>query len=1177
MARFWLLLLFVLSACNVANGPKVVESGTVTSAVSMSFASVNATRGEGVGYTTMLITLSGSLTEDLTINYNASGTATGGAACTAGVDYVSPSGVAIIPAGGRNASFDLQICPDSLYEGNETLIFTLASSAPSISIGASGTSTLTILDAATPPGIRFTSASAGSFAEGSSGVTVVPIDIELPYQSVFSTTVQIVNSGTATLGTDYTLSATSVTFPPFTTTATIYVTINGDDVIEPNETVVLSLFGPVNGTIGTQPVTTLTITADEVPSPIQISNLGIAPQAESAGTVNMLVSVNGTTDHAVTFQYTIDYVNPISTTQRALPNLDFSLPGYANGVGTITIPATHGATVNIPITILNDALKEPSESVILRLIGGPEVNVSGAAAGELVITDNDTAPLISFQLAAQTVSESNTVQGAVIRLLDPSGSGVEVPVGEDVVITLGSSNGTTNSVVGRTDWTQGLGSITIPAGASRVTLPFSALPDLIDEDDEYFDLTLTPPTGYTAVAGGASQRVTILDGDPAAKVNFSASTYPTLPVNEATAATLAQVFVELDALSERTITVNYAVSGVASSTAACGAAGQRLSVPGSFTIPPNSTMPFAIPSFTVCNDTLYEGDQTAVVRLVSADHGILGAALTHTIPITEDDATPTLAITAAAANYDESAGSGSFSLAVGATGKPFTLYYTVTGTATGGSDYVLTSPGAISVSASSSSQTIPLPFSIINDIIPENDETIIVTITADSSDANVTAASATVTINANDPLQLAVGRRHTCGVLSGRVKCWGYGPVLGQGFGSAVSYGDAAGETVSALQAVALGTGFTPVKVVAGNDFSCALSSAGSVKCWGTNLQGELGQDKPGTAGTSSEFIGDTPSEMGVNLPAVSLGAVATDIQTSSNASHTCALLSTGRMKCWGLNSSGQLGYAFAAGACSSATPNTACVGDDFGDVANSAFLTFPSNAGATVLRMAVGDNHTCAHLSTGVVMCWGDNTTGALGADTADVARVLTPVSGYVLASAVNFNAAFSVSNLVNLSANTDRGCATFNNSGTYESVCWGAGANGVLGQNSSTNAGTVANPLASVSTPIVHAPFTVLTSGIKLGNDFACLRGSSVAANVLCWGNNANSSLGSAGGPSTDDPNDGAALGPFTDVYTGTNNACAVSGALQYVCWGLNTSGSAGALSGAAVTAPGTARDFL
>eukprot|EP01083_Nonionella_stella_P086220 239383_1 len=106
------------------------------------------------------------------------------------------------------------------------------------------------------------------------------------------------------------------------------------------------------------------------------------------------------------------------------------------------------------------------------------------------------------------------------------------------------------------------------------------------------------------------------------------------------------------------------------------------------------------------------------------------------------------------------------------------------------------------------------------------------------------------------------------------------------------------------LQEVDLGLGVTVtvIQIALGSQHTCALLSTGDVKCWGKGEYGRLGygnQDK----------IGDGPGEMGTNLPEVDLGLNVTAIQIALGGSHTCALLSTNGVKCWGDGLNGKLGY----------------------------------------------------------------------------------------------------------------------------------------------------------------------------------------------------------------------------------------------------------------------------
>ncbi|SVB46439.1 uncharacterized protein METZ01_LOCUS199293, partial [marine metagenome] len=150
-------------------------------------------------------------------------------------------------------------------------------------------------------------------------------------------------------------------------------------------------------------------------------------------------------------------------------------------------------------------------------------------------------------------------------------------------------------------------------------------------------------------------------------------------------------------------------------------------------------------------------------------------------------------------------------------------------------------------------------------------------------------------------------------------------------------------------------------RVETGNTHSCFLSHAGRVKCWGTNSFGQLGKD-------STASWGDDTSEMAA-LGAVNLGTNKTAVSIAAGDYHTCALLNDGTVKCWGLNSSGQLGR-----------DNVLNWGDGSGEMAALGAINLGTNK--TAVRIAAGDYHTCALLNDGTVKCWGLNSSGQLGTD---------------------------------------------------------------------------------------------------------------------------------------------------------------------------------------------------
>ncbi len=145
------------------------------------------------------------------------------------------------------------------------------------------------------------------------------------------------------------------------------------------------------------------------------------------------------------------------------------------------------------------------------------------------------------------------------------------------------------------------------------------------------------------------------------------------------------------------------------------------------------------------------------------------------------------------------------------------------------------------------------------------------------------------------------------------------------------------------------------IQIAAGYAHTCALTSAGGVKCWGSNSSGQLGNGAGGEYGDYSA----TPVDV------VGLGS---GVQTiASGAYHTCVVTTAGGVKCWGGNDDGELG-------------------DDGGIDDRIWYSSTPVDVvglSSDVQAIAAGRGHTCALTTAGGVKCWGGNGDGQLGADT--------------------------------------------------------------------------------------------------------------------------------------------------------------------------------------------------
>ena len=204
-------------------------------------------------------------------------------------------------------------------------------------------------------------------------------------------------------------------------------------------------------------------------------------------------------------------------------------------------------------------------------------------------------------------------------------------------------------------------------------------------------------------------------------------------------------------------------------------------------------------------------------------------------------------------------------------------------------------------------------------------------------------------------VQVAAGSAHTCALLdNGKIKCWGGLRFDGYGDNNVRQMGDS-------LQFVDIGTGQVAVQLVTGNQHTCVLLDNAQMKCWGSNVNGELGYG-------DTEDRGVAPDQMGDNLTFVDLGIGRTVVQVIAGNIHTCSLLDNAQMKCWGNNRYGSLGYGDTQPR--GQNPN------EMGD--NLPFVDL--GTGQNVSRVACATLNTCALLDTKQVKCWGSNNNGQLG-----------------------------------------------------------------------------------------------------------------------------------------------------------------------------------------------------
>lgn len=343
--------------------------------------------------------------------------------------------------------------------------------------------------------------------------------------------------------------------------------------------------------------------------------------------------------------------------------------------------------------------------------------------------------------------------------------------------------------------------------------------------------------------------------------------------------------------------------------------------------------------------------------------------------------------------------------------------------------------------------------------------------------------------------KISTGYYHTCGIdYSGAILCWGdntYGQL-------GVDPSIAAESRIATLV-----SGFTSgsIEVAAGQHHTCALTGSGGVKCWGRNNYGQLGD-------------GTTVSK---SAPVDVLGLTSGVVHIATSANHTCAVLGSGGVKCWGDNYYGQLGNG---------TQTNQSSPVDVVGLANG------------IIQVTAGQGHTCALTRAGGVKCWGNNNAGQLGNGTQT--KSATPVNVYSLSSGVS-----------SISAGRDRSYAVINGRISW----WGMHFTDHL---SDTSFSTIPKDESSVMTGVDRTG----VMSVDAGDAHTCVVMSS--GNVKCWGKSDYSQVTFDYSYSANPIIISGLTSDTTLVSAGYQHTCVLNTSGVLKCWGANYDGQVGDGSG-------------
>lgn len=396
---------------------------------------------------------------------------------------------------------------------------------------------------------------------------------------------------------------------------------------------------------------------------------------------------------------------------------------------------------------------------------------------------------------------------------------------------------------------------------------------------------------------------------------------------------------------------------------------------------------------------------------------------------------------------------------------------------------------------------------------------------------------------ANQVVEISAGAEHTCARRGdGTVKCWGNGLDGRLGLGDILWHGSGPDEMGDALATVNLGTSRVARQVSAGHDHTCAVLDDWSVKCWGANGEGQLGQG-------DTESRGDAPYEMGDELPAVDLGTYHTARSVSAGHRDTCVVLDDGNVKCWGQDELGKLGQG-----------NSGSLGDAPGEMGDY-LAAVALGTYETAVTVEATYQHTCALLESGFVKCWGYENAGRLGMEGNDATGDdLSEMNDNLPVVDLGYNRYSASIGLGYLHS-----CAVLGDNGGLK--CWGYGQGGRLGLGDNESRGVDASQMGD-NLPEIALGHDAAVRVIAPGDEHTCALLTNGA--VKCWGI---ASLGRLGSGDAYDRGDergemGDALGRIDlgsdrvarALASGYRHSCALLDDGSVKCWGEGETGRLG-----------------
>jgi len=651
-----------------------------------------------------LVSADGMLSDPVTVRYSVTGSA------TPGEDYTALAGEVVLAPGQSEAAIVVEVPgDDDVFEGDETVVVTLDAVGTDnddedggIEI-TGGPATVTIADSAHSVTVELIA----NASEDPVGAGVIRFSLGARNESGSPLDVSYSVGGSATPDSDYGSLSGTVAIPTGSDSASLEITPLNDAVPEDAETVEVTVTGTSDSRVppGDPDTATVTITdGDEEPDLEVVLSIEATDDRASESPpepAEFVVRRISGSERAVTLEY--------SVSGTASPGEDFAIVS-----GSITLnEAQNEASIDINVPG-DDEEFEGDETVTITLMGGQDVSFESPAA---TITIKDSPHSVTVSRLSNASENPLGIGRFRISLGARNASGEDLTVEYEV-------NGTASA---GSDYEALSGAAVIATGSDSVDVDVTPLDDDEEEQEETVEIALTGTSNPQAPVGDPSRAELVIseDEEDDDEVAVSISAPDNVAGEESDGS--ATFSVSRVGGSDRAVTINYSISGNASAGDDYAALSGTVSLAQG-----ESAMSISID--VTGNDGLFEGDETVTIRLLGTAGQVSVADDTATVTIR--DSAHSVSITPVSNASENPTSAGEFLVSLGArneSGSSLTINYSVSGSATPGTDYQALNGVAVIPTGSSSVAIIVTP---LDDNRLEDEESVEVTLTG-TSDSRV--------------------------------------------------------------------------------------------------------------------------------------------------------------------------------------------------------------------------------------------------------------------------------------------------------------------------------------------------------------------------------------------------------------------------------------------------------